>query len=150
MQESNSTLISLSQVVTWIIVVAGWFLVNRQNNVRETRKEVRACVMDLAGSLNKLEELSVKYHTARMQDQNAAIAVRKDIMRVASSIHRLPIEQVALDLGIIALRRAITYRNFDTSRFVSQQADSQIVVGITSAIDELLDAVEAAFAKKYR
>jgi len=54
-----------TQIVTWLLVIAGWLLVNHQNNIREKRKEIRTILDKIQSLLDEIEIQAVNYHTAR-------------------------------------------------------------------------------------
>ncbi len=60
-----------SQTVTWFLVIAGWWLVNRQNNIREKRKETRTLLDKIKSLLDDLEKQAIKYHTSPQSDDLA-------------------------------------------------------------------------------
>jgi len=41
----------LTQIITWLLIMGGWWIVNRQNNWREKRKEIRAILNQLQSDL---------------------------------------------------------------------------------------------------
>lgn len=53
----------LPSFVSAVIVVAGWYVVNKVQSNRERRKQIREYVSDLCDDLEELETLTIGYHT---------------------------------------------------------------------------------------
>ena len=52
-----------TQIVTWLLIIAGWLLVNHQNNIREKRKEIRTILDKIQSFLDEIEIQAIQYHT---------------------------------------------------------------------------------------
>lgn len=53
----------LPSVVSGVLVVVGWYVVNKAQANRERRKQIREYVTDLATDLDDIETLAIDYHT---------------------------------------------------------------------------------------
>lgn len=134
-----------------LLVIVGWIIVNEQNNSRESRKEERSRVDAFKKSLNELELLAFDHHI-KGQDPTRTLQIRRSISRVSSEMQML--QNCGMKLShrgalVAALRQSITLKNFDTSSYVVQQMDSEILSDIGVAIDKLTVAAEAGFSEKY-
>ncbi len=56
---------SIAQIIPWALVVGGWWIVNKQNNFREKRKETRALLNQLLDDLDAIKKQEFSYHTAQ-------------------------------------------------------------------------------------
>lgn len=141
----------IAQIVTWLLVVGGWLIVNWQNNTRERRKEVRTALDKLSARLDQLEKDAIKYHTSSQPQYDEANHIKIELQRIKKQINHLHI--LALEFeedGMVKLRQSITLKNFDTHTFSPQPPYSPILSGISSAKDVVIDRLESAFSTKFR
>lgn len=141
---------ALGQIVTWILVIVGWVVVNRQHNQRETRKELRAQLDKVRDTVFKIEGLSETYHTDESPSGSDAKQIKILIQRVGAAIDRLMLlESREAQKRIIALRQAITLHNFDTRVHKAQGQSSEIIANINSSVDALLNDLESKFQTRF-
>ncbi len=144
------TLGAIAQFVTWALVVGGWIVINRQHNRREARKEIRAKLDKVCKDFTDLEKLAESYHMADTHSVVTARQIKLSLQRVVYSVDHLGlIKHQARDFKIIALRRAITFENFDTSAHSAQDPNGDLIAGINAAIDDLTNALETAFRDQF-
>ena len=137
---------AVGQLVTWSLVVVGWLVINRQHNRREARKETRAQLDDLRDALVELERNAEDYHTASAHSETDARRIKVQLQRATYVVDRLGLlNRQERDVRIIALRRAITFKNFDTNGHAAQELSGELVAGINAAVDDLVNALESAF-----
>jgi hypothetical protein len=77
-----------------VLVVIGWFLVNRQNNQREDRKELRQLVDRAINSINDAVDLTIKFHGNQPED--------RDVHRMDSWRLLLAFLQIADQMNLLA------------------------------------------------
>lgn len=139
----------IAQVITWTLIVGGWWIVNKQNNWREKRKETRASLNQLLDKLNQLESQAYQYHQA----SKPSVVAGRDLKLALSRINSFVDIQNLLPRGkrqpLAKLRRAITLDNFDTEHFLTQPDDSEILAGISAAKDQLVDSLERYFLSEF-
>lgn len=129
--------------VTWIVVVAGWFIVHRATLSRERRREKRDSARQLITDLHELEKSAREFHGAEHYDEYAAAALAMRCDRMIKVLQRPPFDELKIDPHLLkSLRQAITCRNIDRSAFSQQAANSEIQRNIRFAADDLIDAVE--------
>src|SRR4051794_25377630 len=118
----------LGQLVTWLLVVIGWYFVNRTNNQRETRKELRSAIDEFQMFLDQIETNAVRYHTSDTADVEVAMTLKRDLhRRLPARINRLEARGLEIkDLGktVVELRKAVTLENFDSHKFIKQQVSN--------------------------
>lgn len=137
---------AIGQFVTWCLVIAGWLVINRQHNRREARKETRAQLDELRIALVELEQSAENYHLAASHSEEHARKIKVQLQRAIYVIDRLGIlNRLVRDVRVIALRRAITFRNFDSKDHVAQELSGELVARINATVDELINALELAY-----
>ncbi|NOQ64704.1 MAG: hypothetical protein GQ582_09355 [Methyloprofundus sp.] len=142
-----------AQIVTWLIVIAGWVFVNQQNNLREKRKEIRSLIDNLHVQLDDIEKKAVKYHTDE-GTKELAFQLKRDLnQKLRSKLKILELRDLDLKKSSTyqkELRKAITLNNFDTNNFKSQLFSSEIIKDIWLAKDKLSHEIELCFSRKYK
>jgi hypothetical protein len=142
---------AVAQVVTWLLVITGWVIINYQHNKRETRKEVRAQINRLRDMLGELEELAKQYHTAAQHSEPEAKRIKLMLQRVSYELEYLNLlDRIDRDISMIALRKAITYHNFDSQKHVSQDLGGELMAGIYASVDAILNVHELEFRSRFR
>ena len=141
---------SYGQVITWLIVIGGWFIINHHNNLRENRKEIRSSLDALKAELLALEVLSLSYHKESVHDDSTAREIRLLIVRISNFLERLAIgNKRVINEKVIELRKAVTLNNFDTHTHESMENNSEFIGNISYAIDELYMYMETQYSHKY-
>lgn len=142
-----------SQTVTWMLVIAGWWLVNRQNNIREKRKEIRTLIDKLQVYLDEVETLAIKYHT-NQESSDLAFELKRSLnQKLRSKLDILKLRTLDVNKCYPLLkkfRQAVTLNNFDTSSFKPQSMSDTLITNIWLAKDKLSQELEKSFATKYR
>lgn len=96
-----------SQVITWLLVLLGWTIVNAQNNRREERKELRAALDRLSLRIEKLVVLSIKYWQSEVSSESddTSWEIKRDLDNVEASINRI-VRRSEMSLPWYWLRRS--------------------------------------------
>lgn len=140
----------LAQSISWVLIAAGWVVVNDQNNKRETRKEVRTSLLELYKVLDEIEDAAFEYHTTD-GDAGKARKIVRAIQQIAPRIimaRRGPIKFHYTN-ALAGFRRAITFTNFDTSTFERKQPEDHFFDAIAAAKRELITSLELAYSQAY-
>jgi hypothetical protein len=132
------------------LIVAGWAIVNYQNNKRETRKEIRASLLDLYTHLDAIEDAAIDYHTTDGSPAKAR-RIRRDIQQIAPRILMARRGQMKIDYkrAVFELRRAITLENFDTENYAPRPSDDPLLDEISRTKTNLIFALEGAYGRAY-
>lgn len=140
----------VGQSISWIIIFVGWALVNYQNNCRETRKEIRASLIDLYKILDGIEDAAFEYHT-KTGDPVVARRIRRDIQQISSRIIMARRGPMRIDYArpLAALRKSITYDNFDSANFVAKNPQDVFFDSISESKRNLIFALERAYSAAY-
>lgn len=142
--------ILLAQVVTWIVVIIGWYVVHRLTLKREKRKEARERIDVFLKSLHDIEEKAISFHRSDGFKGDIARALRFGIQRSISSLNRQLFSMFTINPGLLReFRHAVTYRNFEPSNFSSQPPDSPILSDIANAVDEIEEQIEKEYERIY-
>src|SRR5690349_14716858 len=83
----------LTQFVTWLLVVLGWWIVSKQNDKREHRKEVRSDVTDAVEQIQGVEEMAHEYllqTSGRTKEaRTLELQLKSRLQRIALALRRL-------------------------------------------------------------
>lgn len=136
-------------IISPVLVIAGWLIINLQNNHRETRKEVRNNLNTIYNDIEDLLEKSVAFHADHWNDINAKLITAK-IDRTISSINTIStVIGINSSSECKSLRQSITLNNFDKSSHIRLSGEEEQITEITDAAYVLLDKLENSFIQKY-
>lgn len=135
------------RMATLCLVVVGWVVVDRRNNVRETRKECRSVIANCNEAIDCVMEYAKQYHTGNDHDGILASRIKFQIQRVSTYIKSL--EGIGICIAkshLLEFRQAITLNNFDSElTFRKQQIDSLLIEGIEQTGCALSESLDHAF-----
>lgn len=125
-------------VLNALLIVGGWWVVNHLNLKRERRKEYRERAERLVSEFLRIEEQALAFHRADTYNAHDARSIQAAIDRALRLLSHRPLDQLNIELALrYKLRQAITRKNFDASAFVQQPAESELLDGIASAVEQL-------------
>ena len=140
------------QIVPWVIVIAGWWLVNRQNNIREKRKEIRTIIDKVQSLLDEVESQAIQYHT-NQESSDLAFQLKRSLnQKLRNRLDILKLRSLDVEKCYPLLkqfRQAVTLENFDTSNFKPQNISDDLIKNVWVAKDKLSHELEKSFASKY-
>jgi len=140
-----------TQIVTWLIVVGGWYTVHKAALHRDRRKEKRDISAKVCSSLSELQTAAIDFHTAPHCDVRKSTDLAQQVEQLAIQLQRCPMNELDLPLGrIVTLRQRITRQNIDPTDFSPQMPDSPIVLEIRNAITDIVGAIEGAREDKWK
>lgn len=140
----------LSQAPTWLIVIAGWFVVHYLTTKRDQRKEARESLDKFIIGLRAIEEQAINFHQSTSYKCDVARSLLFDIQRSFTKLKRHPFCSFEVSPSLqIVLRRAVTLKNFDPSKFACQPANSIILSNIANAVDDIEDLLEKEYERIY-
>lgn len=127
----------INAIVTWLLVVAGWGVVQDQAKFQE---RIRANVVrldSLRALLDEIEELALELHSSTYDELKNRRAKR--LLKKIAIDCKLLAESSAVDSiwtkYMVSLRQAVTLQNFDRSTFRPQAPDSSVFATIETAKD---------------
>lgn len=149
--ECASSVLSSNYYITWVVIIFGWFIVNWQNNKRETRKEIRNQIDLFTQKLKSLEEDSILYHKNSRHDAELSKSIKRDLEYLIKLSRRLKLlDNIILNRQIIELRKSITFSNFDNpTKHQPQVESSSLLGGIYVSCDNFVDTFEQAYINKF-
>lgn len=146
----ESDALSWTSGIPWMIAVVGWGVTHLLSDVRERRKEARSQIDKLYEALAKVQSDARNFHLSAAFDGALAEDLTIRVRGLERQLRRLgSFNQDDLVPKIIALRRSVTLRNFDSSSFTQQQVGSDILEDIASAVEGMEDEVERQFQFEY-
>jgi hypothetical protein len=138
------------QIVPWVLVIIGWFFVDERNNRRELRKEKRALIDKINVDLNSIEKIAVEYHQNDHANVKTSQEIKISLDRVVKILKREKLLTQKDYKKFIEFRQAITLNNFDSSGFVTQLDNSELLQNIYLTKDDLLHVMEIKFNDDFR
>ena len=141
-----------TQIVTWLLVIAGWLLVNHQNNIREKRKEIRSILDKIQSLLDEIEFQAVNYHTGQESSDLAFQLKRSLNQKLRDRLDILKLRNIDVKKCyslLIKFRQAVTLENFDTTSYKAQNLNDDLIKNIWLAKDRLSQEFEKSFANRY-
>jgi hypothetical protein len=117
---------------------------------RERRKERREAANAAISELRAIESAAIHFHTAEKFDSLVISDLTSKVQRWIKLVQRQPLNHMDIPIGrLVRLRRAITLANADLTEFTSQTSGSELILGIRTAVDELIDAIEQGRETKF-
>lgn len=137
--------INWANTVTWIVVLVGWIAVHCATLSRERRKEKRDAVSCIIEEIRAVEVLAVTFHTSDKFDSLSSDLLIWRTIRVNRALQRPPLQTLDIPLSLmVRFKKGLTLLNTDTSTFVRQTYHSEIIRGIHSVTDDIIESIEAA------
>lgn len=144
---------SLGTAIGWALVIIGWAVVSHGHNKRERRKEIRAEIVTLVTRIRELEQQAHDYFTTSVNAQSFANALRikSGLQHLALALNRLSQHEAILDVRdqLIEFRQEVTKGDFESEARIPLPPHDARFVEITHAACGLVNALEAAFRRRY-
>lgn len=138
------SVINWADVVTWLIVFAGWGFVHKTALSRERRKEKRETLSSLILEIRNIEKLAMEFHAGEKFNSYISESIIWKISRTIKSLQRAPFNDLKIpDTLMIQLRKDLTLSNMDASTFSPQDYHGEIIRNIRTTVDDLIDSIEA-------
>jgi hypothetical protein len=134
--------------VGWLLVVAGWWYVNRTNNQRETRKEARSAVDAAKKDVQAIAKLAVAYFT----DANS---VASDEIKNSLELLEVELERLEGYASSQVMNRmsdfheACTGADFESANRQVHGLRSEVVQGILYRRNRLIAEIERHYLSTY-
>ncbi|WP_143516636.1 hypothetical protein [Pseudomonas sp. 1239] len=137
-------------LVTWILVISGWVIVNWQNNRREDRKEIRAALTAVYSEIEKIQKAAIKYH--KSAERNTKLEAKIVILdrRLSEHLSYLRLRQTSYIKCYSEFIDSIMLENFETADFTQQKEDSELIEKIRDNSSYLESALELEFSNLFR
>lgn len=136
-------------IVNVPIIIIGWWIINRQNNKRETRKEIRALLNDVQSMIGEIEAEAILYHTEEYDlGRRSQLTFKASLMS-----KKIQIVTRALDVDLIGhinkMRNSIMTKNWDRNEHHALALDDNLIKKIHLESSELSIQLENNFASFY-
>lgn len=130
---------TLAPLGSWILVILGWVVVNRGNNKREARKEMKAAVDAIIAKSEKISDLAYEYFTTLPSPSNNRLAatIRSELKTLATelaNLRKISDQKICAEHALIGLRQAITSGKFDSADRKAETPDSDVFAEIDEAV----------------
>jgi hypothetical protein len=130
------------------VLVAGWYVVNQQNENRETRKEIKEIVDEAIDLINAIHKQARAYHLGFSRDIEVEEGLRYALQELERKLELLRICQLG-EVAAVSLRRAITEQNFATQEFVTQTENATLLQAIGMEAQSLNHAIVQGYVQLY-
>ena len=146
----------LPSAISAVLVVVGWFVVNKAQSNRERRKQIREYVSDLCADLSELEALAIAYHTAIREEAKEQEIISK-LGRLEKACSKLPRflesqkypfkavqpEKLKMDGRCMqVLRKAMTLKHFGEEHIAALGRQDDYILSLELAAMEMREALE--------
>jgi hypothetical protein len=144
---------AVSPAVSWALVIAGWFVVSRDHNKREKRKEIRGELQTLHSHIRIIESEAHAYLVAQNDPSNSARAakIKRDLKRLSTDLSRICAGDCrrAVSAQLVDFRQAVTGSDFESAARTPCNHDSVRLAEVAAAADELMSGLDNWFCSKY-
>ena len=120
----------LTQIMTWLLIIFGWLIVNHKNNIREKRKEIRGTLDKMQLFLDEIETQAIQYHTNQATNELAFQLKRNLNKKLRDKLDILKIRSLDVKTSyslLFKFRQAVTLKNFDTSKYEVQTINDDLI-----------------------
>jgi hypothetical protein len=152
----SSTLTTIVAVVGWVLVIAGWLVVNRNAARHAHRAQDLEQVRTVEGRLSELCVRAVEYYTGTLNGipiRAQEAHIKRELKALFSAIGRLrerfPKHYRELGSRMIELRTAMTGGEFESKVRKVVDHDHEVVQRILLASDHLIDDLWREFEKAH-
>lgn len=138
----------IDNIVTWLLIIAGWWIVHALHEVRNFRSSLRQLAAEVRESASDLRKKAYNYHTASQHNDELSGDIKRDLQRLAALCRFLqPVySEKEINQHIKNLRRAITSENFDSPiNHRKLDVNDPVLTNIDVATDDLVFFVENAY-----
>lgn len=138
-----------------IITIIGWYVVAKQTEWRELRKEIREHLGDLRESGASVIALATRYWLGgdAPDAPAAAIELKAEVARLARISATLNLSGLAIETAelVADVREAATGGSFETkNRPIDSDEDSARLGEVASAVEDLLAAADVAYFEHFQ
>ncbi|WP_147276274.1 hypothetical protein [Sphingomonas aracearum] len=131
------------------LTILGWFVVARQTDRREFRKELREQLKELRTSMDEVRLRSAAYWLWEDVKTSgpSAIALSSEVKRLSRYLRNLESAGLRFESTglIIAIRSLATGGDFQSRSRVRSEADEERLEDLSGAIEDALSRVDNAF-----
>ncbi|MDD5329702.1 MAG: hypothetical protein PHX38_06845 [Sulfuricella sp.] len=144
------TAVNWANAATWGLVLAGWFVVHKMALSRERRKENRDAVNRVIEEIKSVGRMAIVFHTSDSFNSETSDSLIWQVSRINRTLQRAPLNMLNIPLSLmVRFKKGLTLQNTDASTFTPQSYHGDIIKGIRTVTDQLLETIEEGRDKKY-
>ena len=149
------TWLAVAQVLSWVVVIIGWYVTHNSNNQRERRKEIRSALDGLGEQLDTFIESAGKYYASTADSEEAAeLAAKMRILqdRLMRHIPRVAKGDLEMDISpeLNRLIDSATGGDFEGAKRKPRKPSDWFILNISSDAERVRGRLEDAFIDRYR
>lgn len=138
-------------LLTFGLVILGWWIVHNATLTRERRKEKRELASKICKEIWDLQEAAVDFHTNHEYSGRKSADLAQVVGRVNTQLQKTPLDQLNVPhIRMIDLRRRITLRNSEKSEFAAQDHESDFIAELRNAAADLVHFIEDAKEERWK
>lgn len=145
----------ISTFFSAVLVVVGWYVVNKAQSNRERRKQIREYISDLCDNLEEIEALAIAYHTTERAEEKEQEIISKlgRFEKACSMLPRftesqkylkaVPASKLSVDAKLLqTFRKAMTLEHFGDEHAGALSRRHGHIQNLELASDEVQEALE--------
>lgn len=142
---------TIASALSPLLVVIGWWWVNRQHNLRESRKELRQVIDRTQKVIAEAVDTAIRYHSGQTGGQRGPIEAWKMLLaieQIKSQLILLAYTGISFERctdSYIRLKRVATGRDFMTSAYVPWLKDDERWMVLLEAANSLTHKLDIIF-----
>lgn len=131
--------IGVKDVITWVVILLGWYTVHHFSAKRDREKEARDYLRKIVSFTEELAQDAIAYHTAKSRDEEREEVILRKIQRLSFMLQLAKKMTSRRDFPLVRnLRKSITLTNFQTNKFKQQEPRGEIILSIIREEEELI------------
>lgn len=133
------------QIITWLLIIVGWGIVNHQNNIRETRKEARSMADEAKTSVVNTCTAAIAYFSD--SNETGAAELKSSLELLEIELERFPLfkDGSTLMVKFLNFNQAIMGGDFESLTREIKGLDSAEVKSLRRSRNALLAEIERQF-----
>lgn len=142
-------------LISAVLVISGWFVINKAQANRERRKQIREFLTELIKNLAELEESVINYHTKpreasveqalidRLARFERACGLPPQFVASQRFLKAVPPKNLKVDPSVIQrMRKAMTLKHFSDEHTEQVDRGDPLIREIVDATDEVREKLE--------
>ena len=117
-------------IITLVLSIIGWVVVHILSSKRDIRKERREFCRNTISFIEDLEKAALKYHMAESRNMDLEQDIKINISFLDDRLSLIEKYFPSYCGKVQFLRSAITLDNFQSAKFLTQSANSLIILSI--------------------
>lgn len=146
----------LPSAISALLVVLGWYVVNKAQGNRERRKQIREHINALCNDLGELEDLTFNYHSSDRDESKESLIIAKlgRFEKECSTLPRFLAGQKFIFRAVVPsslkvdphlikeLKQTMTLAHFGEEHKAPVDRQDDVITGLLLATEKMRDALE--------